>query len=178
MVVFRVDANSMIGKGHMKRCVAIAKAIRLLGGSVLFVTREDSDTSLIEGNFMEYETVPSMTLGSEKAINCLKDIISEKNAKVCVVDSYDVSNTAFNSLKEVCKVILIEDYLYEVYDVDAIINYNLYADKIDYMTKYKGSTKLLLGIEYAPYGNEFLNWLPELWIRFLTALMIRSDFVW
>ena len=157
MVVFRVDANSMIGKGHMKRCVAIAKAIRLLGGSVLFVTREDSDTSLIEGNFMEYETVPSMTLGSEKAINCLKDIISEKNAKVCVVDSYDVSNTAFNSLKEVCKVILIEDYLYEVYDVDAIINYNLYADKIDYMTKYKGSTKLLLGIEYAPYGNEFLG---------------------
>ena len=116
MVVFRVDANSMIGKGHMKRCVSIAKAIRLLGGSVLFVTREDSDTSLIEGNFMEYETVPSMTLGSEKAINCLKDIISEKNAKVCVVDSYDVSNTAFNSLKEVCKVILIEDYLYEVYD--------------------------------------------------------------
>ena len=157
MVVFRVDANSMIGKGHMKRCVSIAKAIRLLGGSVLFVTREDSDTSLIEGNFMEYETVPSMTLGSEKAINCLKDIISEKNAKVCVVDSYDVSNTAFNSLKEVCKVILIEDYLYEVYDVDAIINYNLYADKIDYMTKYKGSTKLLLGIEYAPYGNEFLG---------------------
>ena len=157
MVVFRVDANSMIGKGHMKRCVAIAKAIRLLGGSVLFVTREDSDTSLIEGNFMEYETVPSMTLGSEKAINCLKDIISEKNAKVCVVDSYDVSNTAFNSLKEVCKVILIEDYLYEVYDVDAIINYNIYADKIDYMTKYKGSTKLLLGIEYAPYGNEFLG---------------------
>lgn len=157
MVVFRVDANSMIGKGHMKRCVRLAKAIRLLGGSVLFVTREDSDTSLIEGNFMEYETVPSMTLGSEKAINCLKDIISEKNAKVCVVDSYDVSNTAFNSLKEVCKVILIEDYLYEVYDVDAIVNYNLYADKIDYMSKYKGSTKLLLGIEYAPYGNEFLG---------------------
>ena len=148
MVVFRVDANSMIGKGHMKRCVRLAKAIRLLGGSVLFVTREDSDTSLIEGNFMEYETVPSMTLGSEKAINCLKDIISEKNAKVCVVDSYDVSNTAFNSLKEVCKVILIEDYLYEVYDVDAIINYNLYADKIDYMSKYKGSTKLLLGMVY------------------------------
>ena len=157
MVVFRVDANSMIGKGHMKRCVAIAKAIRLLGGSVLFVTREDSDTSLIESNFMEYETVPSMTLGSEKAINCLKDIISEKNAKVCVVDSYDVSNTAFNSLKEVCKVILIEDYLYEVYDVDCLINYNLYADKIDYMSKYKSNTKLLLGIEYAPYGNEFLG---------------------
>jgi len=157
MVVFRVDANSMIGKGHMKRCIRLAKAIRLLGGSVLFVTREDSDTSLIEGNFMEYETVPSMTLGSEKAINCLKDIISEKNAKVCVVDSYDVSNTAFNSLKEVCKVILMEDYLYEVYDVDCVINYNIYADKIDYMSKYKGSTNLLLGIEYAPYGNEFIG---------------------
>ena len=88
MVIFRVDANSMIGKGHMKRCIAIAKAIRLLGGSVLFVTREDSDLSVLENNFMEYKTVPSMTLGSEKAINCLKDIIVENHAKVC----YDASN--------------------------------------------------------------------------------------
>lgn len=155
MVIFRVDANSMIGKGHLKRCIAIAKAIRLLGGSVLFVTREDSDLSVLENNFMDYRTVPSMTLGSEKAINCLKDIIVENHAKVCVVDSYDVSNTAFCSLKEVCKVILIEDYLYDVYDVDCVINYNLYSDKINYESKYSSATKLLLGMEYAPFGNDF-----------------------
>ena len=154
MVIFRVDANSMIGKGHMKRCVSIAKAIKLLGGRVLFVTREDSDISVLENDFMEYKTVPSMSLGSEKAIDCLKEIIGETGAKVCVVDSYDVSDTAFKSLKEVCKVVLIEDYLYDVYDVDCVVNYNLYVEKLDYMSKYKGNTGLLLGMDYAPFGYD------------------------
>ena len=154
MVIFRVDANSMIGKGHMKRCVAIAKAIKLLGGRVLFVTREDSDISVLENDFMEYKTVPSMTLGSEKAIECLKEIIVENGAKVCVVDSYDVSDTAFRSLKEVSKVVLIEDYLYDVYDVDCVVNYNLYVEKLDYMSKYKNDTTLLLGMDYAPFGYD------------------------
>ena len=154
MVIFRVDANSMIGKGHMKRCVAIAKAVKLLGGNALFVTREDSDVSILENNFMEYKTVPSMKLGSEKAINFLKDIITENESKVCVIDSYDVSEAAFKSLKEVCKVVLIEDYLYDVYDVDCLVNYNLYVDRLDYLSKYSGNTQLLLGIDYAPFGDE------------------------
>ncbi|MCR5848020.1 MAG: hypothetical protein K6G75_07875 [Lachnospiraceae bacterium] len=154
MVIFRVDANSMIGKGHMKRCIAIAKAIKLLGGKVYFVTREDSDISILQANYMEFRTIPSMTLGSEKSIASLKEIIVENNAGVCVVDSYDVSNVAFNSLREVCKVILIEDFLYDVYDVDCVVNYNIYVEKLDYLAKYPSSTQLLLGIDYAPYGGE------------------------
>lgn len=152
MIIFRVDANSMIGKGHMKRCIAIAKAIKLLGGKVLFVTREDSDVSVLKNDFMEYKTVPSMKLGSDKAISDLKDIMVENNAKVCVVDSYDISDQAFQSLREVCKVVLIEDYLYEVFNVDCLVNYNLYVDKLDYMSKYNHNTQLLLGMDYAPYG--------------------------
>ena len=151
MIVFRVDANSMIGKVHMKRCINIARALKMAGESVLFVTREDSDTGLLESNFIEYRLVPSMKLGSEKAINLLKDIIAEVESKIVVIDSYDVSNVAFKSLKEVCKVVLIEDYHYELYDVDCIINYNLYADKIDYMSKYPSNVDLLLGPDYAPY---------------------------
>ena len=174
MVIFRVDANSMIGKGHMKRCIAIAKAIKLLGGSVLFVTREDSDISVLENNFMEYKTVPSMTLGSEKAINSLKDIIVETGAKLCVVDSYDVSNTAFCSLREVCKAVLIEDYLYDVYDVDCVVNYNLYVDKLNYETKYKGNTNLLLGMDYAPFGNDISLSLRKPPINDIESIMVYT----
>ncbi len=154
MIIFRVDANSMIGKAHMKRCIEIAKAVKLLGGKVLFVTREDSDVTMLTNSFMDYKTVPSMTLGSEKAINCLKEIITENDSKVCVVDSYDVSDAAFKSLREVCKVILIEDYLYDVYDVDCVVNYNIYVDRFDYTNKYNYKTDLLLGTDYAPYIGE------------------------
>ena len=78
MVIFRVDANSMIGKGHMKRCVTIAKNIKLLGGNVLFVTREDSDTTILENNFMEFRTVPSVKLVSDEAINDADELPSRK----------------------------------------------------------------------------------------------------
>ena len=77
MVVFRVDSNSMIGKSHMYRCLAIAKAIKLMGKEVLFVCREDSDVSDIQKSFLDYRLVPSMRLGSDEAINILKDIINE-----------------------------------------------------------------------------------------------------
>ncbi len=135
----------------MKRCVTIAKNIKLLGGNVLFVTREDSDTTILENNFMEFRTVPSVKLGSDEAIESLMEIIEEVSAAVCVVDSYDVSDTAFKSLRKVCKVVLIEDYLYEVYDVDCIVNYNLYVDRLDYNNKYSNKVELLLGMDYAPY---------------------------
>ncbi|MCR4649914.1 MAG: hypothetical protein K5776_12645 [Lachnospiraceae bacterium] len=135
----------------MKRCVTIAKNIKLLGGNVLFVTREDSDTTILENNFMEFRTVPSVKLGSDAAIDSLKEIIEEVSASVCVVDSYDVSDTAFKSLRKACKVVLIEDYLYEVYDVDCVVNYNLYVDRLDYRNKYSNDVGLLLGMDYAPY---------------------------
>lgn len=154
MIIFRVDANSMIGKIHMKRCVSVAKAIKIAGGKVLFVTREDSDTSLLENAFMEFRTISSMKLGSENSINQLKEIINEVDASVCVIDSYDVSDAAFKSLREICKVVLIEDFLYDVYDVDCIVNYNFYVEKLDYMSKYNNSVDLLLGTDYVPFSTE------------------------
>ncbi len=155
MVVFRVDANSMIGKGHMMRCISIATSIKMMGGKVLFVTRDDSDTEILDSKFMEYRTVTSAKLCSEESTKELKDILKEVGAKVCVVDSYDVSNDFFKAIKEVSKVILIEDISYDVFDVDALVNYNIYTSKMDYEKKYPSSTKLILGMDYAPVRPEF-----------------------
>lgn len=157
MIIFRVDANSMIGRGHMMRCISIATTIKMNGGKVLFVTREDSETEILDSRFMEYVTVPSEQLCSSEAINKLKKIIAENDSSVCVVDSYDVSNEAFDSLREICKVILVEDILYDVYDVDCIVNYNIYAEKMKYSEKYSSKTELLLGMDYAPIRQEFVN---------------------
>lgn len=100
MFVFRVDSNSMIGVGHMYRCVAIAKALKIMGKEVMFVCREDSDVSMLQQSFLPYRFVPSVRLGSEEAINTLKDIMCELRANVCIVDSCDIDNTGLKSLKE------------------------------------------------------------------------------
>lgn len=150
MFVFRVDSNSMIGVGHMYRCVAIAKALKIMGKEVMFVCREDSDVSMLQQSFLPYRFVPSVRLGSEEAINTLKDIMCELRANVCIVDSCDIDNTGLKSLKEKCKVVLIEDKLYEVMDVDCIINPNIYTSKLNYENKYPNNVDLLLGMDYSP----------------------------
>lgn len=157
MVIFRVDANSMIGRGHMMRCISIATSIKILGGKVLFVTREDSETELLDMRFMDYITVPSEKLCSEEAITRLIKIITEKEAGVCVIDSYDINNDVFISLRGLCKTVLIEDFLYETYNPDVLVNYNIYAEKLDYVHKYTPGTKLVLGMDYAPVAQEFSN---------------------
>ena len=155
MIIFRVDANSMIGRRHMARCVATALNIKMRGGSVLFVTREDSDKSLLTSSFIDFVTIPSVKLSSDEGREALEKVIEEKNASVCVVDSADVSKVFFKELKTKCKVVLIEDYLYEIYDVDLVVNCNIYVDKLDYPTKYPKTTETALGLYYAPIQNPF-----------------------
>lgn len=154
MVVFRVDANSMIGKGHLMRCISIATSIKMMGGKILFVTRDDSDTEILDSKFMDYKTITSAKLCSEESTKELTAILKEVKADVCVVDSYDVSNEFFKAVKEVAKVVLIEDIFYDVYDVDALVNYNIYTSKMNYEEKYSSNTKLILGMDYAPVRPE------------------------
>lgn len=40
LIVFRADASLAIGTGHIARCLALADAVRALGGATLFVTRD------------------------------------------------------------------------------------------------------------------------------------------
>lgn len=175
MVVFRVDANSMIGKGHMMRCISIATSIRMMGGKVLFVTRDDSDTDILDSKFMEYRTVTSAKLCSEESTEELKEILEEVKADVCVVDSYDVSDDFFKSIKKVSKVILIEDISYGVFDVDALVNYNIYTSKMDYENKYPGTTKLILGMDYAPVRPEFASVTKKNYSEVNTILVTTGE---
>src|SRR2546427_5000720 len=58
-IAFRVDASARTGIGHLKRCLALAHAIRGLDGQVVFVTRE---LGIDSGSMIEAEGFHALRL--------------------------------------------------------------------------------------------------------------------
>ena len=52
---FRLDANEYVASGHMFRCVAVAKQIRMLQHEVLFFLAEEKNTELLNFKLLMYD---------------------------------------------------------------------------------------------------------------------------
>lgn len=71
------------------------------------------------------------------------------------MDSYQVTRAYFDKLRDICKIIYIDDCFEDVYPVDMVINYNAYHVRFPYKETYEGRAKLLLGTAYVPLREEF-----------------------
>jgi spore coat polysaccharide biosynthesis predicted glycosyltransferase SpsG len=128
MLYIRADGNAEIGTGHIMRCLSIADAARTRGEASTFITADDC--------------MGSMIVERGHHVICLHSVWSkledESEKLISVIRTYKV------------KKLLIDSY----YVTDMLINYNCYADKLDYPAHYPDSA-LLLGCQYAPLRGEF-----------------------
>lgn len=149
MIGFRADANSEIGYGHVMRLISIATQCINLGEEVIFYTAEESAENVLIDNQIPYEIIDFNK--------------TEFKDDVLVVDSYKVSENYFLDIKEKnpnIKIVYIDDLFEVAYPVDMVINSNIYANDMDYDSKYpkleeKGT--LLLGPIYAPLREQFVE---------------------
>ena len=172
MIGIRCDANSIIASGHMMRCLTVAKEIVRQGHSVaFFVADEESEgafRSMAADSFKDSPEAVSVTvLGTrwqdmEGELSALGKELSAKNISVLLVDSYKVSVTYFEKLKELCRVAYFDDLKADIYPVDILINYSGFYEKLGYEEDYKAvtghdgePTRLLMGLNYAPLREQF-----------------------
>ena len=59
-------------------------------------------------------------------------IIEDEKADLLIIDSYYVSQAYLQSVKELIKTVYLDDVYSFAYDVDCLINYNVYADAEKY----------------------------------------------
>ncbi len=156
MLFFRADANSQIGSGHVMRCLAIANAAREKGIESTFIIADEEAKELIDN--YEYPTICLSSTWNhlDDEIVELTSLIKELNINQLFVDSYFVTKVYLSKLKELIKIIYLDDINTFLYPVDVIINYNIYAKNYNYLNKYR-NTKLLLGCDYVPLRKEFQN---------------------
>lgn len=168
MVLIRADGNSLIGTGHVMRCLSIADAFKRKDIEVIFATADDSMKSIIEDRGFSCFVLNSDYRNLELDLKNIQfeELITRTDS--IIVDSYYVSKLYFDKLRNltktdnsdetITKIIYLDDLAEAVYPVDYLINYNIYADRKKYESLYYSKeyeTKFIVGPQYAPLRREF-----------------------
>ena len=158
-VIIRADANSNIGQGHVMRCLSLCDAFKDKGHECLFVCAKDTPMDFImnRGYDVYYLTTSYNRMDDELAL--LERIIAEEKADLLIIDSYYVTHDYFEALGKVIKTVYLDDVYEFAYNVDCLVNYNVYADeekyKEMYVTEKVKTPEMIIGPTYAPLRKEF-----------------------
>lgn len=159
----RVDANDNIGIGHMMRCLSIAKAMRERGVELTFFVADKKSAAMVAEAGFGYVCLNSdydlLDVESDK----LLQIMRERCADRLLIDSYYVTETYLQKIREVAHVAYIDDINKFIYPCDLLINYNIYAGELDYEKRYREaglSTRFALGLSYMPLREEYRSIKP------------------
>lgn len=155
MIFIRADANERIGTGHVMRCLSIARAFASIGKEVVFITADHRGDTLISG----YLSICLDSIWNEmdSEIEKLEELIKAKKPELLLIDSYFVTEKYLKTASVLTQVAYMDDLNVQSWGVDFLINYNIFADVLDY-TCYDGKgTTLLLNPQFAPLREEFKN---------------------
>lgn len=157
---FRVEGDAEIGIGHVVRCLSLAKTLTHHGHSVVFFCASSLATRLVEESGFRVVNLKPPSLHFEE--NGLKDevhkfflsILSNLDLDILVVDMYEVDVEWFSSVRPYPKKLVYVDGLNkEKYPVDIIINGNVHAERMGYVTNQ--GQQLLIGPKYNLLSPEF-----------------------
>jgi UDP-2,4-diacetamido-2,4,6-trideoxy-beta-L-altropyranose hydrolase len=156
-IAFRVDGNSIIGMGHIVRCLSLAKEFQISGCRVFFISVDPVGIEIIKGQGFEVEKIES---NADFGVNQIAEVLKAKSIDCLVIDSYQVSQEYFLKLKTWPGLLCyIDDINLFVYSVDILINGNIGAEIIAYQ-RHSQQELLLLGIGFNLIRDEFRG-LPK-----------------
>lgn len=155
VIGIRADANDTVATGHIMRCITIAEQMKKLGGQVLFITADEQAEDMLSGAEMEYVCLHTQWNRMEEELSALREVLKTAGIRTLLVDSYQATPAYFEGLRDLVKLVCVDDCFEQVFPVDALINYNAYHTRFPYEATYGGKTKLLLGTDYVPLREEF-----------------------
>lgn len=179
-MVFRADASSLIGSGHVMRCLTLAHRLRKeqdakvvfimrrLSGNLIDLVRKQGFTVLelpqadedykLEGYGL-WLTVP-MELDAKQTMEALQHYLQEygcDSVDRLIVDSYALDEQWELMLRPYCReIMVIDDLANRRHDCDILLDQNFYLNKdVRYAGLVPEHCKMLLGPEHALLREEF-----------------------
>jgi UDP-2,4-diacetamido-2,4,6-trideoxy-beta-L-altropyranose hydrolase len=172
-IVFRTDASSIAGTGHVMRCLTLAKALRERGAAVSFVCREHDGhlcALILEMGFAVHRLAGCDGLGATRGEDCLahagwlgatqardaaQTLVAVQATGVkpdwLIVDHYGIDQHWEKSLRPaVGRIMVIDDLADRPHDCDVLLDQNLVAEmEVRYGARVPAACKQLLGPHYA-----------------------------
>ncbi len=146
-VFVRADGNSLIGSGHLVRCIALANMLKE-NFEIVFVSRDIPDDTKLS---IENDNMTVTIIEDEKSF---LNMVESDN--IVVLDSYEFDTQYQNNIKEKnAKLVCIDDLHDKEFAADLIINHAPGITPELYRTKLY--TQFVLGTEYALLRPEFIE---------------------
>ena len=163
MIVFRVDASSDVGFGHLSRCINLAEVLRSRGNEVSFICRDDELQSFrtLEDRLFATVLLPSLATGevcnqqqdADQTIEALK----EMSPDWLIVDHYRLDKQWEQIMRpHVIKIAVIEDLPSRRHDCDLLLDQN-FSDRSNdaFRGQVPDACELLFGPRFALISEEF-----------------------
>jgi UDP-2,4-diacetamido-2,4,6-trideoxy-beta-L-altropyranose hydrolase len=138
-VAIRADGNSEIGFGHIIRTQALADQLKKRGAEVIFLTRNPENISgypscLIPGD---------ISLAEEDGF--IAGYLVSSQQDMLIIDNYLYDQERLDKAGQLdIRTVYIDDMNLFRFNVDFVLNGNLYAPKV----RYQGRARFILGSEY------------------------------
>jgi UDP-2,4-diacetamido-2,4,6-trideoxy-beta-L-altropyranose hydrolase len=171
--VFRVDASTLIGTGHLVRCLTLANALKQRGAKIHFISRDHSghpwDTLLRDGYSVTLLPKPQSSdikkdkyedwLGVSQDDDAVQTIqaLCRQQYDWLIVDHYGLDQIWERQLRShISKLMVIDDLANRNHDCDVLLDqsYSI-AGEERYQSKIPKYCKLLLGPRYALLKYEY-----------------------
>jgi UDP-2,4-diacetamido-2,4,6-trideoxy-beta-L-altropyranose hydrolase len=161
ILVFRVDASTQMGTGHVMRCLALAQAWQTDGGEVYFCTHQNFPIALTQRLSTEGMTRIEIQATPGSLADALATIAhcQECNSRWLILDGYHFDADYQQLIKAAgLQLLVIDDYGHaDSYCADFVLNQNVYACA-NFYPRLSPHTQLLLGCDYVLLRREFWKW--------------------
>jgi UDP-2,4-diacetamido-2,4,6-trideoxy-beta-L-altropyranose hydrolase len=166
-VIFRADASSRIGAGHVSRCLALADELAGHGASVGFLCRDlpgHGGMSLARSG-LGVRWLPPMPDSGNTAVDvqeedaraCATQLLGDAPADWLVVDHYGLDARWERAMAPYTRhLMVIDDLANRDHDCDILLDHNFVAGYGQrYAARVPTRCRLLLGPRYALFRPEF-----------------------
>ena len=147
--LFRLDADSQIGTGHLMRCLAIADSLRTQGGRCAFACRP-----LPMALQHKLHAYPLLELLDD---TLFWPALTELAPRWLIVDHYGL-NAEFEAQAHRfgCKILVLDDLADRRHEADLLLDQGPLRCDDDYRELINADCQLLLGADYALLRQEFV----------------------